>query len=666
MAISYCDGDIEIKLEQFAESIKKKISGKMSVVIPYHGARGFFNATMDNLTAQTTHDFEVVISDDSDDQKDQIDLLKIIEKYSGNLNLSVVRTKPNLGAIANTLQGIKMANNDIIRILHTDDAIAPDTIRLEIELFEQHPDAVAIFHNATLFRDTFIPNQHGLTNAAGWIDSWLKKKALMRSIVPSALAFRCEEMLSQVGFYNPDYEFTYDWEHQCRLFEYAYMNNKKLIEVAEGYIGWRLSHNQESSRKANICWKDSRNLLVVLRNSYNRMGFWPKDKINNRIKELRNRFNCRLLNEYHQFNNFNLPLSMRMYCIWKWMLHQLSRCKRYMKRIKRYKLLFRKKIMMSCLTCDEIIPLIYKNQFYYYNFLPVNSLDFSRESVPVNLPKTAVILQGPILYDNNFTLETIKIYKRTFPSAELIISTWLTEDRMCLKNLAALGVYLVKSDKIDHHGRDNLNLQIISTRAGIRKARELGCKYVLKTRTDQRFYATNILQYLFDILKTFPVVKDAPLKSRLIACSFNTFKYRWYGISDMFLFGHIEDVEKYWNIPFDNAAPVEWSNCKNNYEVFERHRSETYIAQRFLEKIGWELKNSLADSYKLYAELFVFIDRDSLQMFWPKYSNKSLRWNFFDTNPMEEIKFADWLNLYHRRGVLPEWAAKEWDYLPNY
>lgn len=296
----------------------KQQNDKMSVIIPYHGRIEFFYNTMDNLAAQTTRDFEVVISDDSNNDIDIADLARIVEKYGTDLDISVVRTMPNLGAVANTYQGLRLAKNNIIRILHTDDAIAPDTIGMELELFAEHPDAIAVFHNTTQFRDKFIPKQHGLSSDTSWVDTWLKNKALWASIVPSCLAFRRDEMLDKVGFFDPKYEFTYDWEYQSRLFEYAYMNNKKLIEIMAGYVGWRLSDNQESCNKPLVCWKDSHNLIIALRNSYNRMGFWSKRRIAREIKKLKSMFRNRLLADNKNFRNFKLPFIVRIYKTWKW------------------------------------------------------------------------------------------------------------------------------------------------------------------------------------------------------------------------------------------------------------------------------------------------------------------------------------------------------------
>ena len=40
---------------------------------------------------------------------------------------------------------------------------------------------------------------------------------------------------------------------------------------------------------------------------------------------------------------------------------------------------------------------------------------------------TAIMLQGPIVKENDFTYETIKLYQNNFPNAKIILSTWRNE-----------------------------------------------------------------------------------------------------------------------------------------------------------------------------------------------------------------------------------------------
>ena len=40
---------------------------------------------------------------------------------------------------------------------------------------------------------------------------------------------------------------------------------------------------------------------------------------------------------------------------------------------------------------------------------------------------TAIVIQGPIAYDNNYTVETFKLYRLIYPNAPIVVSTWKGE-----------------------------------------------------------------------------------------------------------------------------------------------------------------------------------------------------------------------------------------------
>ena len=136
------------------------------------------------------------------------------------------------------------------------------------------------------------------------------------------------------------------------------------------------------------------------------------------------------------------------------------------------------------------------------------------------------------------------------------------------------------------------------------------------------------------------------LRQRLIALSFNSFKYRLYGVSDMFLFGHIDDVLTYWDIPLGLYCPQ--LEEKSAEEIFKNESPETFVCRRFLERIGFTPRDTADDTYRCYASLFCFTDADSVGLYWPKYTNAEHRFEKFEPHLMEEMSFRDWLNLYCR------------------
>lgn len=260
----------------------------------------------------------------------------------------------------------------------------------------------------------------------------------------------------------------------------------------------------------------------------------------------------------------------------------------------------------------------------------------------------AIVIQGPLIVDSNFTVETLKLYRHNFPGAILILSTWSVSEDV-INTLEEYNVHIIKNAKPENPGISNANMQIVTSRAGVLAARDLGAQFVLKTRTDQRAYHPSMEVYLFNLVNAFPLTHKHPDQmNRLVAISLGTFKYRLYGVSDMFLYGHVADMVRYWNIPIDERkdTPEERSNAGNTWRQFSTWRvCEVYFCTEFLKSIGRDIPFTLEDSFRALREHFVIIDQAALKLYWHKYTLNDDRYTgfgFFDP----ELSFNDWLVLY--------------------
>lgn len=256
-------------------------------------------------------------------------------------------------------------------------------------------------------------------------------------------------------------------------------------------------------------------------------------------------------------------------------------------------------------------------------------------------PNIAIVLQGPLLKDENFTLETVKLYKKIFKNAIIIVSTWSDSEPALVEQIRSAGAEVLLNEKPSFGGYANINYQIVSSLAGVKKAREKGAEYVLKTRCDQRFYAPNSLEFLCNIIETFPVAEGYRQKKRIIGVSLNTFKYRRYGISDMTIFGSVDDMMLYWGAP--PSVQKEGERINGCYKM-----AETYLSAEFLAAIGRPVSWTLEDSWKAFADHFCIVDQHSLDLYWYKYARmREYRYIKYKTmSNDQEFTFAEWLSLY--------------------
>ena len=622
---------------------------KISIVIPYHGRLSLFKETLESLRKQSFKDFEVVISDDTNDTEN---IKMLIDSYS-DLHIKYVKSSINLGAISNTLQGINNASNNFIHILHTDDILSPNCIQFEQELINKYPGNLFINHIHHAFENEFYSNEHNEYKIECPKTSWLKSKIFTDCTVPSAWCFN-KKILKDINFTKGEFAFVYDWNFLFSVLVYLYKNELTFIEIPQGYVGWREHSDSESTKGILTCFTEWKRLALLMANELQECGILNKKEIKRGLKKSEKCRIKRIIKDYEKNKkNFKLPQDVLFKYYWKLLLkfiyskEKQPASHRIIYRILGFKISKKStKNYKKCSIKNSKVPLIIDGDFYNLKNFPIKAKNYQLQSDAYTIPSLCIVIQGPIVKENDFTLETCKIYKKIFNNSEtIILSTWDTEDKKYLKNFESIGVKVLLSKAPDFAGRANLNYQILSTMKGLEEGEKLGCEYAIKTRTDQRFYSTNLSRDLFNLLKIYPPSPNYNMHSRLIALSFNSFKYRYYGISDMFLFGNTQDMLKYWNSPLDTKKYEEYKTIKQK-DLWQQYCSETYIASHFLKNIGVTPEFTLKHTWKIYKDLFIFIDKEILDMYWPKYTNLDSRWRLFRPNMLEEMRHSDWLNLY--------------------
>lgn len=274
-----------------------------------------------------------------------------------------------------------------------------------------------------------------------------------------------------------------------------------------------------------------------------------------------------------------------------------------------------------------------------------------------DLGPMAIVMQGPILEDDNFTLETMRIYEKTMPGVRRYLSTWEDTPEALLAPLRAQGVEIVLSAKPEIPGMSNLNMQLVSAGAGVRRAHEDGADWIMKTRTDQRLYRHNVMGFLASMAHTFPPNGGFDQKFRIFGVGHGTLKYAPYHLGDQTVFGHADDMLTYWTPDLNlSPPPDDWPQTvpemyasKPLGEMCRIAVAESYIASRFLEKIGRPLDWTIEDNWAVYRDCFGVVDYATTDFFWAKVQTGTLR-EFINRYDLvwtrNELTFSDWLLLY--------------------
>ena len=75
------------------------------------------------------------------------------------------------------------------------------------------------------------------------------------------------------------------------------------------------------------------------------------------------------------------------------------------------------------------------------------------------------------------------------------------------------------------------------------------------------------------------------------------------------------------------------------------------IYDLFLVKVGRKLEWTIKDSWELFADHFCIVDKEHLDLFWPKYNRLEYRWlAYSDILKFQEMNFKEWLTIYNKLG----------------
>lgn len=288
----------------------------------------------------------------------------------------------------------------------------------------------------------------------------------------------------------------------------------------------------------------------------------------------------------------------------------------------------------------------------------------------VRFDDIAVVMQGPVMSDERFTLETLRLYLRHMPDCRLILSTWSDTPAADLDPIRDLGVEMVLSEKPSVPGPFNVNMQIVSTSAGVRAAVAAGAAWILKTRTDQRLGDRNSLAFLRSLARIFPPAAGTGQSARIIGVGQGSMKFAPYHVTDQTIFGAAADMLIYWTPPLrETPLPEHWPGTAAEMfvkmpidELCRGPAAESYICTQFLQRLGHEPDWSLRDSWTAYRDRFCFADHPLTDFFWVKgqmISQSEHTRRYDAVSNRYDMGFGEWLLLYD--GTVAAESATQYD-----
>ena len=264
-------------------------------------------------------------------------------------------------------------------------------------------------------------------------------------------------------------------------------------------------------------------------------------------------------------------------------------------------------------------------------FLPKKAEDITPCSLLTDTKNNeyAVVIQGPV---NEFTAESVRVYRKIFPKAVIIVSTWVNTDERLAAELRGLADDVLLNEPPKTSGLLNVNYQAKSSYAGIRRAYELGIPYVMKTRSDQRIYTPLMFEYFKSLLEVFPLDGRYSQwqKERIIVDS-RSFISHQYFLRDFFYFGTSQDLMNFFALPPDpincTMSTLEMSRYRNSFKKWLNSKGKTRIdispeiqlTKSYIKRFGPEgCESTLKNFWECVKGRFLMVSRSELRTFWDR------------------------------------------------
>lgn len=228
----------------------------VSVLMPVYNGRDYLRPAIDCILAQSYANLELIIVNDGskDDTQD------IIDSYSDG---RIVALKQENQGVARSLNnGLKVAKGKYVRRHDADDISTPDSIKIQVDFLEQHPDFVMVCgQQAFMTAKGLIAYDFRLPQKKFFKDRPLVELTLQdfradsaSPVVHGTACFRRAEVI-EIGCYRPQFIVSEDNDLWMRLLE------KYKIGVLNSCTYYMRIHGQSATNRHANKIQHFRNLL---------------------------------------------------------------------------------------------------------------------------------------------------------------------------------------------------------------------------------------------------------------------------------------------------------------------------------------------------------------------------------------------------------------------
>jgi len=257
-----------------------------------------------------------------------------------------------------------------------------------------------------------------------------------------------------------------------------------------------------------------------------------------------------------------------------------------------------------------------------------------------------VVFQGPVQDSRvaRYLESSLRDLNHLLSPEHIVVSSWHDSEKNLsgLEDLATLNI-------LDEVPFGNHAKQIISTNSGIACLNSSNLNWIAKVRVDQKIDWEKLFSFATRAL-------DEHGKHRIFFLSNNSFKYRPFGLSDMFQFGTFSAMEEFWAKPDFVEADIPDLTFTNQFAPWQNvekvYFTESWLNLRYAQNKALQFSNSVYRDYLRYIKEFTIIgDSTYFNHSWMKLntyfegSSEKMIFNRHEPHLLKEWSLSDWLSI---------------------
>lgn len=225
----------------------------VSILVPCYNHQDFLDDCLQSILDQDYPRIELLICDDCSPDRSY----EIISSYKARLEqklcrVVILRNESNCGVTKNLNRLLALAQGSYIKIIASDDAMAPNAIGTMVAYMEEHPECgVAVSNGIKVGEDQHYPNFHSIDDVYTQVPDFSTNGFLVRMarcnpvFAPGAMVRK--SIYDAYGFYDESIAVE-DLEYWLRLLS---RGSVTFGYIPQQLIFYRINGNSMSSQSVN-------------------------------------------------------------------------------------------------------------------------------------------------------------------------------------------------------------------------------------------------------------------------------------------------------------------------------------------------------------------------------------------------------------------------------